>query len=119
MKTYVTEIAVQSFTSKIGSTEDGPAYADFLVVVAYAADGTGYAHTLNFPTAEIAHCDADPSIAYVRPINDAEARAQALADRVTARGWLDADHWREWYPRYGSPAYEAKIEAERVACWHE
>ena len=45
---------------------------------------------------------------------DQEEKAQALCDKIIARGVIDLKYWSGDYPVYGSPAWEEE-DAERYA----
>ena len=57
-------------------------------------------------------CDADRCQRFFD--TDQEEKAQALCDKIIARGVIDLKYWSTDYPVYGSPAWEEE-DAERYA----
>ena len=93
-----------------------PEYHERFFVEVQTAKGRRFRHEVSFPSVALA-CHEDGERFY-RRVEDAQDKAQALADRVEAHlkagGKLDWDRWNEDAPVYGSQAYIA-FEAAEIA----
>jgi len=99
-------VSVETELYEAGTTEDGtPFIAELYLVVVQNLDGSRWVHRHHFLGAE--EEVSEDGFSFFGDIREeALAKANALARRVGIAGEINLDHWVEFYPLYGSPAYE-------------
>jgi hypothetical protein len=110
----VVNVEVGSDLYLAGRTEDGLDYtAEVYIVVVEFADGTRWAHKTSFRGCEV-EVDNEDGYKFFKDVRDAaQAKANALCNRVTfavdAGRTLDRACWVDYFPVYGSGAYDAGV----------
>jgi hypothetical protein len=90
-----------------GRTEDGFDYtAEVYFITATNARGDRWRHGTAFPGCNVEK-DEEGYNHFGDIREQAHAQAQALMNRMIARGTINLEHWREDRPVYGSNAYVA------------
>lgn len=100
------QVGVATALYHAGTTEDGtPYHAESYYVVLERADGYRLGHNCTFLGA-VCHRNPEDGFCFFEDVrSEAKAKAEDIAARVVARGYVDMAYWAEVEAVYGSAYY--------------